>query len=401
MPRVNYPSNKDPENIVGYNVKDLTPKTDQNNQSLLASKAMQYSSHSQFNQTNQLNYINQLRQSSLETSMANVQHLPSPSTPSISIPSPQYYNSSSTVPTSSEVSPIVGQNQSFSQSQQQFPGSSIENGMYNHSFDSTLNSVPYFSTTSPTNKPQVHITHSLQYQKPPTSTPVPVMLPSLATQKAKDFKFILHTFEPQPQPQLGTLNLVPSNMYSMPPQMGYKMQPQSHTTSQSDTYPFTQAHPQMQLQTQQQPYNQLLPVQGMNNNITTITPIPGCMAYHHPLIPIIPSVKGNTKKHLEERDSEFVDNNGTIITSSEYNIRRIAFGTPIWTEEENKLLKKLKEEEKLGWRDIAMYFPGRTISACTFRWRRMVIKEENKKKRELRKNLIKEKLTKQDQLSAK
>lgn len=47
--------------------------------------------------------------------------------------------------------------------------------------------------------------------------------------------------------------------------------------------------------------------------------------------------------------------------------------TPMsWDPEDDILLKELKEEQRLGWKEIATHFPGRTSHACQFRWRRLV-----------------------------
>lgn len=43
-----------------------------------------------------------------------------------------------------------------------------------------------------------------------------------------------------------------------------------------------------------------------------------------------------------------------------------------WTPKEDKLLRELKEVQKLGWREISLYFPDRTPNACQFRWRRII-----------------------------
>lgn len=44
----------------------------------------------------------------------------------------------------------------------------------------------------------------------------------------------------------------------------------------------------------------------------------------------------------------------------------------LWTPQEDKLLMELKDERRLGWREILSYFQGRTANACQFRWRRIV-----------------------------
>ncbi|WEJ93748.1 hypothetical protein PSN45_001222 [Yamadazyma tenuis] len=43
-----------------------------------------------------------------------------------------------------------------------------------------------------------------------------------------------------------------------------------------------------------------------------------------------------------------------------------------WTAKEDKLLRELKENQKLGWRDISTFFNDRTPNACQFRWRRII-----------------------------
>lgn len=36
------------------------------------------------------------------------------------------------------------------------------------------------------------------------------------------------------------------------------------------------------------------------------------------------------------------------------------------------MLRHLKEQQKLGWKEIAAHFPNRTTNACQFRWRRLM-----------------------------
>ncbi|KAA8913796.1 hypothetical protein FN846DRAFT_902647 [Sphaerosporella brunnea] len=46
--------------------------------------------------------------------------------------------------------------------------------------------------------------------------------------------------------------------------------------------------------------------------------------------------------------------------------------TPMsWDPKDDTLLKQLKEEQRLGWKEIATHFRGRTSHACQFRWRRL------------------------------
>ncbi|BFZ64567.1 hypothetical protein YB2330_005714 [Saitoella coloradoensis] len=42
-----------------------------------------------------------------------------------------------------------------------------------------------------------------------------------------------------------------------------------------------------------------------------------------------------------------------------------------WSPAQDALLRRLKEKEGMGWREIALYFPGRTSNGCQFRWRRL------------------------------
>ncbi|KAK9461352.1 uncharacterized protein V1516DRAFT_675727 [Lipomyces oligophaga] len=43
-----------------------------------------------------------------------------------------------------------------------------------------------------------------------------------------------------------------------------------------------------------------------------------------------------------------------------------------WDPHDDLILRHLKERQKLGWKDIANHFPGRTPNACQFRWRRLM-----------------------------
>jgi len=43
-----------------------------------------------------------------------------------------------------------------------------------------------------------------------------------------------------------------------------------------------------------------------------------------------------------------------------------------WSPKEDKLLRELKEIQKLGWREISTFFIDRTPNACQFRWRRII-----------------------------
>ncbi|KAK9456129.1 hypothetical protein V1511DRAFT_487039 [Dipodascopsis uninucleata] len=43
-----------------------------------------------------------------------------------------------------------------------------------------------------------------------------------------------------------------------------------------------------------------------------------------------------------------------------------------WDPHDDMLLRHLKEQQKLGWKDIASHFINRTPNACQFRWRRLM-----------------------------
>lgn len=52
--------------------------------------------------------------------------------------------------------------------------------------------------------------------------------------------------------------------------------------------------------------------------------------------------------------------------------RRKSKQSSTWTQKEDKILRELKEVQKLGWREILTFFPDRTPNACQFRWRRII-----------------------------
>jgi hypothetical protein len=43
-----------------------------------------------------------------------------------------------------------------------------------------------------------------------------------------------------------------------------------------------------------------------------------------------------------------------------------------WDPNDDMILRHLKEQLKLGWKEIASHFPNRTTNACQFRWRRLM-----------------------------
>lgn len=52
--------------------------------------------------------------------------------------------------------------------------------------------------------------------------------------------------------------------------------------------------------------------------------------------------------------------------------RRKSKQSTTWSPKEDKLLRELKEVQKLGWREISTFFQDRTPNACQFRWRRII-----------------------------
>ncbi|KAH3667888.1 hypothetical protein WICMUC_005166 [Wickerhamomyces mucosus] len=58
--------------------------------------------------------------------------------------------------------------------------------------------------------------------------------------------------------------------------------------------------------------------------------------------------------------------------SSSGKITRVFSRTPSsWDPQDDLLLRHLKEELKLGWKEISTHFNNRTPNACQFRWRRL------------------------------
>lgn len=54
-----------------------------------------------------------------------------------------------------------------------------------------------------------------------------------------------------------------------------------------------------------------------------------------------------------------------------YRPRKKSKYSTIWTSKEDRLLRELKEVQRLGWREMSSYFEERTPNACQFRWRRL------------------------------
>ncbi|KAH3684816.1 hypothetical protein WICPIJ_004211 [Wickerhamomyces pijperi] len=62
----------------------------------------------------------------------------------------------------------------------------------------------------------------------------------------------------------------------------------------------------------------------------------------------------------------------SAVTSSSSQAKTTVTRTPTsWDPADDKLLRHLKEVQKLGWKEIASNFTNRTPNACQFRWRRL------------------------------
>ncbi|KAI5837855.1 hypothetical protein DFP73DRAFT_486720 [Morchella snyderi] len=78
----------------------------------------------------------------------------------------------------------------------------------------------------------------------------------------------------------------------------------------------------------------------------------------------------------KSRSSPRTSTNSTRCGGDEYDVlgrkKPKTPRTPMsWDPQDDILLKQLKEEQRLGWKEIATHFPGRTSHACQFRWRRL------------------------------
>lgn len=87
----------------------------------------------------------------------------------------------------------------------------------------------------------------------------------------------------------------------------------------------------------------------------------------HSMIPSYPQahlMQPQEYQYAESPNNNFQKEHVILLMSSKQTVA--------WLPKDDKLLCHLKEEKKLGWRDVATYFPTRTPNACQFRWRRIV-----------------------------
>lgn len=117
---------------------------------------------------------------------------------------------------------------------------------------------------------------------------------------------------------------------------------------------------------------------------------PGYLTYYqYPSSTLLPV---DTSIYVQQTNNIVTSVNRSQASPPPADSPKTAFGSPIWTADDDKLLRHLKEEKKLGWREISVHFPKRTLNACQFRWRRLIAKEENKKKRDTMKKMLKKRL---------
>ena len=166
----------------------------------------------------------------------------------------------------------------------------------------------------------------------PIQTP-PQPIPTYSTNQ--------YVYYQQPQPQPQQAQQFPPGQYVYYQQQ--QQPPSAAPAQQQQQYIIQQQQQQQQQQTnnpyyQQIRYQQHQQLQQVNQTLHT--------AYHPHLLP----------PH--------------IITSQ--NIRRKSKQSTTWSPKEDKLLRELKEVQKLGWREISTFFHDRTPNACQFRWRRII-----------------------------
>lgn len=131
----------------------------------------------------------------------------------------------------------------------------------------------------------------------------------------------------------------------------------------------------------------ILPNENSKNDTLSNVPLSCDMKYQHSYIPQISDanlIKSNLNILFEKEymDDININDKGVKTKKSHTNfknpIKIMAACSPMWTGKEDILLKDLKDKQHLSWKEIATYFPTRTLNACQFRWRRLTIKEKNK-----------------------
>lgn len=102
---------------------------------------------------------------------------------------------------------------------------------------------------------------------------------------------------------------------------------------------------------------------------TLPTTIPQAQPQPHLLAPI-PQPQVYYQPYAPQQYYTYVQPQGESSLPSNKPRKTKHFST--WTPAEDKLLRELKEEQKMGWKQILTYLNDRTPNACQFRWRRVV-----------------------------
>lgn len=108
-------------------------------------------------------------------------------------------------------------------------------------------------------------------------------------------------------------------------------------------------------------------IPGIRNMLQTT--IPQAQAQAHLLAPI-PQPQVYYQPYPPQQYYTYVQPQGESSLPSNKPRKTKHFST--WTPAEDKLLRELKEEQKMGWKQILTYLNDRTPNACQFRWRRVV-----------------------------
>ena len=69
------------------------------------------------------------------------------------------------------------------------------------------------------------------------------------------------------------------------------------------------------------------------------------------------------------------DESSPSMSSNTANAKNFSRTPTSWDALDDILLMHLKDQQKLGWKEIASNFTNRTPNACQFRWRRLKVRE--------------------------
>ncbi|GMM47220.1 hypothetical protein DAPK24_037950 [Pichia kluyveri] len=91
----------------------------------------------------------------------------------------------------------------------------------------------------------------------------------------------------------------------------------------------------------------------------------------------------NTNNNSINNNNENMDMNMNFKNTANVQLNEINWdtkrGSKSWSKQEDRLLLRLKDIEKMNWVQISNYFPGRTTNGCQFRWRRLTGRAKSKK----------------------